>query len=92
MFLLFCGLFPVVSHAQLTDGVTGLLHMPSAEMQKDGTLMIGGNFMNNMHGDMIHIIIISMSLSSSFWKRLMYVLFLKGKTTGDGLNRHGGSL
>lgn len=33
-------------YAQLTNGVTGLLHMPSAEMQKDGTVMIGGNFMN----------------------------------------------
>ena len=32
--------------AQLTCGVTGLLHVPSAEMQKDGTLMVGGNFMN----------------------------------------------
>ncbi|WP_321330918.1 YjbH domain-containing protein [uncultured Bacteroides sp.] len=32
--------------AQLTYGVTGLLHTPSAEMQKDKTVMIGGNFMN----------------------------------------------
>lgn len=32
--------------AQLTDGVTGLLHMPNAEMQKDATVMIGGNFLN----------------------------------------------
>ena len=31
---------------QLTNGVTGLLHMPSADMQRDGTLMIGGNFLN----------------------------------------------
>ena len=46
LFLLFCGLFPIVSYAQLTDGATGLLHMPSADMQKDGTVMIGGNFMN----------------------------------------------
>lgn len=33
-------------HAQFTTGVTGLLHMPSAEMQKDGTAVIGGNFLN----------------------------------------------
>ena len=33
-------------HAQLTDGVTGLLHMPNAEMQRDGTFMVGGNFLN----------------------------------------------
>ena len=32
--------------AQLTNGVTGLLHMPNAEMQHDGTFMIGGNFLN----------------------------------------------
>lgn len=32
--------------AQLTDGITGLLHMPNAEMQKDATFMLGGNFLN----------------------------------------------
>lgn len=32
--------------AQLTYGTTGLLHVPSAEMQRDKTVMIGGNFMN----------------------------------------------
>lgn len=36
----------VKTHAQFTNGVTGLLHMPDAEMQRDGTLMIGGNFLN----------------------------------------------
>ena len=39
-------LFCNISKAQLTDGMTGLLHMPTAEMQKDGTVMIGGNFLN----------------------------------------------
>lgn len=34
------------SNAQFTDGTTGLLHMPSAEMQRDGTFIIGGNFLN----------------------------------------------
>ena len=33
-------------HAQLTDGVTGLLHILNAEMQRDGTFMLGGNFLN----------------------------------------------
>lgn len=33
-------------NAQFTNGVTGLLHMPNAEMQKDGTFVIGGNFLN----------------------------------------------
>lgn len=32
--------------AQLSYGVTGLLHAPSAEMQRDKTFMIGGNFLN----------------------------------------------
>lgn len=34
------------TYAQVTDGVTGLLHMPNAEMQRDGTLMMGGNYLN----------------------------------------------
>lgn len=33
-------------HAQFTNGVTGLLHMPNAEMQADGTFVLGGNFLN----------------------------------------------
>lgn len=32
--------------AQLTYGTTGLLHAPSAEMQADKTVMLGGNFLN----------------------------------------------
>lgn len=32
--------------AQLTYGTTGLLHAPSAEMQRDKTFIIGGNFLN----------------------------------------------
>lgn len=32
--------------AQFTDGTTGLLHMPTAEMQRDGTFMAGGNYLN----------------------------------------------
>lgn len=33
-------------YAQFTNGVTGLLHMPNAEMQTDGTFVLGGNFLN----------------------------------------------
>ena len=36
---------PVMLSAQLTYGTTGLLHAPSAEMQKDKTVMLGANFM-----------------------------------------------
>jgi hypothetical protein len=32
--------------AQMTYGVTGLLHAPSGEMQRDKTVMLGGNFLN----------------------------------------------
>lgn len=35
-----------ISYAQLTDGTTGLLHIPTAEVQNDGIAMIGGNFLN----------------------------------------------
>lgn len=33
-------------NAQYTDGMTGLLHMVNAEVQKDATVMIGGNLLN----------------------------------------------
>ncbi len=47
LFIVFCFLFYCCAlSAQLTYGVTGLLHAPSAEMQRDKTIMIGGNFMN----------------------------------------------
>lgn len=32
--------------AQVTDGISGLLHMPNAEMQRDGTFMLGGNYLD----------------------------------------------
>lgn len=35
-----------VLSAQLTYGTTGLLHAPSAEMQRDKTVMVGANFLN----------------------------------------------
>lgn len=35
-----------ISKAQLTDGMTGLLHMVNAEVQKDGTVMLGGNMLH----------------------------------------------
>ncbi len=43
--LLFLGTTGVLS-AQLTYGTTGLLHAPSAEMQKDKTVMVGANFLH----------------------------------------------
>lgn len=46
LFLSLSGGCNTIVNAQLTNGVTGLLHMPSGDMQQDGTVMIGGNFLN----------------------------------------------
>lgn len=43
--VLFCSL-SLSAFSQLTHGTTGLLHAPSAEMQRDKTFMVGGNFLN----------------------------------------------
>lgn len=40
------GWLPIHGYAQLTDGMTGLLHMVTADMQKDATFMIGGNMLH----------------------------------------------
>lgn len=37
---------PLHISAQYSDGTTGLLHTPSAEMQQDATFMVGGGFLN----------------------------------------------
>ena len=43
---LFCLVSSYAGYAQLTYGTTGLLHAPSAEMQRDKTVLIGGNFLH----------------------------------------------
>ena len=43
--VLFCSL-SLSAFSQLTYGTTGRLHAPSAEMQRDKTFMVGGNFLN----------------------------------------------
>lgn len=49
--LIIIGLFTIIntSKAQFTDGMTGLLHMVNAEVQKDGTFMLGGNMLHNQN-------------------------------------------
>lgn len=42
----FLVLTSLTASAQLTYGSTGLLHAPSAEMQRDKTFILGGNFLN----------------------------------------------
>lgn len=48
--ILWCALFlcfgVAVCHAQYTYGTTGLLHMPTADMQRDKTFMAGGGYLN----------------------------------------------
>jgi len=53
-------------HSQTTTGVTGLLHMPNAEMHNDGTVMIGGNFLNENNLP-----------SDSWWGHDTYNYFIK---------------
>lgn len=43
IFLVF--LYPIQSFSQSIEGATGLLKIPSAEMQKDGTFILGGNYL-----------------------------------------------
>ena len=45
LIVLLCGCF-VKANAQFTYGTTGLLHMPTADMQKDKTFMAGGSYLN----------------------------------------------
>lgn len=40
------GWLPIHGYAQLTDGMTGLLHMVTAEVQRDATFMLGGNMLH----------------------------------------------
>lgn len=51
------------ARAQLTYGTTGLLHAPSAEMQRDKTFMLGGNFLNQ-------------EITPEFWNYHTYNYFL----------------
>ena len=46
LILFFAGFSTTRGYAQLTDGMTGLLHMVNAEIQKDATFMIGGNMLH----------------------------------------------
>ena len=45
IFLLLLFVTLKVAFAQPTSGTTGLLNTPSAEMQRDGTFMFGGNYL-----------------------------------------------
>lgn len=76
--------------AQFTYSTSGLLHSPSGEMQKDGTVMIVSNFLNrnNLPNDSYWgYNTFSYGINITFWKRLeiAYVCtLLKGKDDGSG--------
>ena len=46
VFTILLGCIPTKSYSQFTDGITGLLHMVNAEVQKDATFMLGGNMLH----------------------------------------------
>ena len=46
LILLLTGFSTTRGYAQLTDGMTGLLHMVNAEIQRDATFMLGGNMLH----------------------------------------------
>lgn len=69
---LFAVVFGIITRAQFTDGSTGLLQMPTAEMQDDGTFMITNNFLNKHSLSPTHwnYNTFQYSIYVSFWGRL----------------------
>jgi len=47
MFSLLIAVLTIPAMAQFTDHTTGLMNMPTADMQKDGTVMITNNWLNS---------------------------------------------
>ena len=50
-FLLLCSISActITAYSQAFTGTTGLLYMPTADMQKDKTFLFGGNYLNTNH-------------------------------------------
>ncbi len=65
-------LVPLAVSAQFTDATTGLLQMPSAEMQKSGTFFVTNNFLNPNATPTPKWIYTTFSygFSIAFWSRL----------------------
>ena len=62
----------IPTRAQFTDGSTGLLQMPTAEMQDDGTFMITTNFLNkhSLPTGGWNYNTFQYGISVSFWERI----------------------
>lgn len=62
----------IVARAQFSDGSTGLLQMPTAEMQADGTFMLTTNFLNKHSLPTTHwnYNTFQYGISVSFWGRM----------------------
>ena len=50
LFFLCLSLGTIKKHVQFANGVTSFLYMSDAEMQRDGTLMIGGGGKSEING------------------------------------------
>lgn len=50
--VLFGLLFATALSAQTTGGVAGLLHMPSADMERQGTVVLGGNYLEEHNNNL----------------------------------------
>jgi hypothetical protein len=50
--VLFGVLFATALSAQTTGGVAGLLHMPSADMERQGTVVLGGNYLEEHNNNL----------------------------------------
>lgn len=63
---------PGLARAQFTDGSTGLLQMPTAEMQADGTFMLTTNFLNkhSLPTSGWNYNTFQYGISISFWERI----------------------
>lgn len=61
-----------IVRGQFIDGASGLLQMPSAEMNKSGTFMISGNFMNaqTLPADQWGYNTFGYGIDLTFWQRL----------------------
>ena len=81
-------IFILPIQSQYTFGTTGLLHMPTADMQKDKTFMFGGSYMNkDATPPLWHYNTFNYYINITFlpWLEVAYTLTLnKGEDRSDG--------
>lgn len=79
--LVFLFFIPVTVISQINYGTTGLMNMPTADMQRDKTFMAGGNWLNHhatvprwWYDTWNYYINITVFLG---WKQVIYVLVIR---------------